>query len=165
MASLALETASLAQIIQKERGKTSDARWAELTTPPSGAIGYAATGAGALWAASSVGGEYRLPAALLGGVLFNYFANAVADDARQTGTELQDAVTHPLRAQTASTGKVVSAIEGNGGKPDVVDVLNTVAGAMDGDAMVQSVRHRNDPTWHPYGAVMADGKWHKGSVM
>ena len=145
-----MELLTLNQIAAKEKVKTSDERWSELTTPPNTTIGFGATALGAVWLSGAVPGNRAL-GAVAGAVLGNFVFNALYDDAKQTGTEIIESLKHPLTQQTKSTGSVISKIEGGGANVDSVDLANTAVGAMDGVSMVESVAHRYDPTWHPYG--------------
>ena len=154
---------TLLQIEQLERQKTSDDRWRELTTPPDSALGYAAGLGGALLVANVAPQNWRIPALIGGGIAGNFAFNSLKDDAQETIDEIKDV---GVSGQTAATGTVINAIEGGGKTPTAVDLAKTALAAADGVGMVESVKHRHDISWHPdYGAVMSDGKFHRGSVM
>ena len=143
--------ATFVQIEQLERVKTSEDRWREATTPPQGPVAFGLAALGAVMATRMFSGGARVPAAVLGALGANFLVNTLREDAEKTAQELRDSVTDPITTQTSSTGKVINSLEGGDATPDAVDVANTLIAGMDGVGVVQSVAHRNDPVWHPYG--------------
>ena len=139
------------QIEQLERQKTSEDRWREATTVPHGPVALGLTAFGAVMATQLVSGTAKVPVAVLGALGANFLVNTLREDGEKTAQEVRDSLTNPVTEQSTSTGKVINWLEGGDATPDAVDAGNTLLAGMDGVGVVQSVAHRNDPVWHPYG--------------
>ena len=131
-----LKALTIGQIVDREAHKTQKERLDELTTPPKTVGGVVGTAAGALLLR-----DLGIPGMIAGGVLGNFAVNSLSDDLNDPG-KLQ-------RSADRDFSQSVDGWLAGTSKLHVDDAVHLTESALDGVGLVNSVKHRHDPDWHP----------------